>query len=139
MSRDRERAPQEGEAQAGGALRRRGAPEGYVKKLKPLPAKASISEKLEGDFDWIQLFVRDEAELKKAAPAVVRALRTDGMLWISYPKGTSKIQTDLTRDQGWDSLKAHDLKWLTLISVDETWSAFALRRYKPGEAKQSFR
>ena len=73
-----------------------GAPEGYVKKLKPHPAKASISEKLEGDFDWIQLFVR--------------ALRTDGMLWISYPKGTSKLQTDLTRDKGWDSLKAHDLK-----------------------------
>ena len=103
-------------------------------KLKPLPPKASISEQLQGDFDWIQLFVRTEAELKKVLPGVVRALSPEGILWISFPKGTSKIQTDLTRDEGWDSLKRYNLKWLTLISVDDTWSAFALRRYRPGEA-----
>ena len=51
----------------------------------------------------------------------------------------SKIQTDLTRDKGWESLSKLDLKWITLISVDETWSAFALRPYKPGEARQAFR
>jgi hypothetical protein len=116
-----------------------GAPEGYTKRLKPLPAGASLSEHLQGAFDWIQFFVRTEAELKKNLPRVVRALRPDGVLWISFPKGTSKVQTDLTRDQGWDSVKKHDLKWLTLVSIDETWSAFALRRYKPGEARQSFR
>ena len=29
--------------------------------------------------------------------------------------------------------------WLALISIDETWSAFSLRKSKPGEARQSFR
>ncbi len=49
-------------------------------------------------------------------------------VWCYYPKGTSKIQTDLTRDKGWDSLlKNNDIKWLSLISVDETWSAFSFR------------
>ncbi|HMK08759.1 MAG TPA: hypothetical protein VK449_06965 [Anaerolineales bacterium] len=115
------------------------APEGYLKKLRPLPAGASLSEKLAGDFDWIQLFVRKEADLKKSLPAVVRALRPDGMLWIAFPKSTSKIQSDLTRDQGWDPVKPYNLKWLTLVSVDDTWSAFALRRYRPGEARQTFR
>jgi len=66
-------------------------------------------------------------------------LNAQSMLWISFPKGTSKIQTDLTRDKGWESLKALDLKWITLISVNETWSAFALRPYKEGEKKESFR
>jgi hypothetical protein len=31
------------------------------------------------------------------------------------------------------------LKWTNLVSVNETWSAFSMRQYKKGEAKQSFR
>ncbi len=46
------------------------------------------------------------------------------------------MQTDLTRDKGWDALKGVDLKWITLISVNDTWSAFALRQYRTGETKQ---
>ena len=61
------------------------------------------------------------------------------MLWISFPKGTSKIQTDLTRDKGWEILQELELKWIHLVSVNETWSAFALRPYREGEEKQSFR
>ena len=37
-----------------------------------------------------------------------------------------------------DALRALDLKWINLISVDETWSAFSLRPYKPGDERQSF-
>jgi hypothetical protein len=115
------------------------APEGYLKALSPLPAGVEVAEKLRGQFDWVQIFVKKKAELDKLIPKVVRALRPESLLWISFPKGTSKIQTDLTRDKGWDALQKADLKWVTLISVDETWSAFALRPYKPGEKRQSFR
>lgn len=115
------------------------APEGYVNELRPLPEGVELAEKLTGKFDWIQLFVKTEAELAKQLPKVVRALKPEGMLWISFPKGSSKIQTDLTRDKGWDALKTTDLKWITLISVNELWSAFALRPYKAGEVKQNFR
>ena len=115
------------------------APEGYLKELSPLPAGVKVAERLQGEFDWVQIFVKDKAELDKLIPKVVRALKPDSLLWISYPKGTSKIQTDLTRDKGWDSLQKANLKWVTLISVNETWSAFALRPYKPGEKRQSFR
>jgi hypothetical protein len=34
---------------------------------------------------------------------------------------------------------ATDLMWLGLVSIDATWSAFSLRRYRPGEARQTFR
>ena len=60
-------------------------------------------------------------------------------IWISFPKGTSKLQTDLTRDKGWEPLAGSDLMWLSLVSVDDTWSAFGLRPYKSGEARQTFR
>jgi len=73
------------------------------------------------------------------APQVVASLKPTSLLWISFPKGTSRIQTDLTRDVGWDSLQPAGLKWTNMISVDETWSAFSLRHFRPGEARKSFR
>jgi hypothetical protein len=42
-----------------------------------------------------------------------------------FDKGTSKIQTDLTRDRGWDVVGQADLKWVNLVSVNEIWSAFS--------------
>ena len=112
------------------------APENYVDTLKH---DTALSPTLNGKFDWIQIFVRDKAELDALAPKAAKALNPESMLWISFPKGTSKIQTDLTRDKGWESLQALELKWITLVSVNETWSAFALRPYKKGEEKQLFR
>lgn len=115
------------------------APEGYLQELGPLPGGGQVSEKLSGKFDWVQVFVKNKAELDELAPRLARALKPDALLWISYPKGTSKVQTDLTRDKGWEAIQQADLKWITLVSVNETWSAFALRPYKPGEERQSFR
>ena len=115
------------------------APDGYLEALQPLPAEAEVAEQLVGTFDWVQLFVKTQAELEHVLLRVRAVLKPAGTLWITFPKGTSKIQTDLTRDKGWDALRALDLKWINLISVDETWSAFSLRPYKPGEERQSFR
>lgn len=115
------------------------APDGYLAELAPLPADVKMGTRLQGKFDWVQLFVKTQAELAKTLPKVLNALKPESTLWITFPKGASKIQTDLTRDKGWDLLRQADLKWLTLVSVNPTWSAFALRPYKPGEARQTFR
>lgn len=112
------------------------APEGYQAELTPLPEGVEVKDQLEGEFDWIQLFATSQAEFEDIGPDAIAALRSESMLWISFPKGSSKIQTDLTRDKGWDSLKGVDLRWVNLVSVNDTWSAFALRPYRPGEAKQ---
>lgn len=112
------------------------APENYVDALRH---NAALSPTLNGKFDWIQIFVKSKAELEALAPKAAKALKPESMLWISFPKGTSKIQTDLTRDKGWDILRDLDLKWINLVSVNEVWSAFSLRPYKEGEQKQSFR
>jgi hypothetical protein len=98
-----------------------------------------IATAIDGTHDWILLYVEDRAALEAAVPSTAAALELPGTLWIAYPKGSSKRQTDLTRDQGWDALAAADLMWLSLISIDDTWSAFSLRHYRPGEARQTFR
>ncbi|MBI5841961.1 MAG: hypothetical protein HZB19_17885 [Chloroflexi bacterium] len=115
------------------------APSGCPDQLTA-PRDADISTRFEfGPFDWLQVFVKSKAELDSLAPLLVKALKPVSLLWLTFPKGTSKIQTDLTRDKGWDSLQALDLKWINQVSVNETWSAFALRPYKEGEARRSFR
>jgi hypothetical protein len=109
------------------------APENYVKELQH---DTEVSRKLSGKFDWIQIFAKNQKELASLAPKAASALKPDSILWLSFPKGTSKIQTDLTRDKGWEGVQHLDLRWVTLISVNENWSAFALRPYKAGEKKQ---
>jgi len=115
------------------------APEGYLEELGPLPEGVSVATHLRGRFDWVQMFAQEQAEVEKAAPKARASLKPDGLLWMSFPKGSSRIQTDLTRDKGWDSLSALDLKWVTLVSVNAVWSAFALRPYRSGEVRQSWR
>ena len=111
-------------------------PENY---LQGLQHDTEISSTLRGKFDWIQIFVKNKAELDTLAPKAANALKPESMLWITFPKGSSKIQTDLTRDKGWDEVQKLDLKWINLVSIDDTWSAFSMRPYKEGEKKQSFR
>jgi hypothetical protein len=115
------------------------APDGYLDELGPLPADTELSHELTGTFDWVQIFVRSKAELDALVPQLAGALKPSSLLWITFPKGSSKMQTNLTRDVGWEALQQADLKWITLISVNPTWSAFSLRPYKPGEQRQSFR
>jgi hypothetical protein len=114
------------------------APDGYLDRLGP-PAGTPVGTTLDGPLDWIQVFVATSAELAAVVPGITKAVASDGLVWICYPKGSSKRQTDLTRDRGWEPLEGSDLMWLSLVSVDDTWSAFGLRPYKPGEARQTFR
>ena len=95
------------------------------------PERVTIEHSLNGKYDWVQVFVRTKAELEELYPALFRALKPESMLWISFPKGSSGFQTDLSRDKGWEQVTG--LKWLNLVSVNLKWSAFSLRPYKKGE------
>jgi len=116
-----------------------GAPPGYRKALGELPEGVTLAAALRGSYDWIQIFARSAADLRALAPRAVRALRAEGLLWVSFPKGTSAMQTDLTRDRGWEALRHYGLKWIVLVAVDDTWSAFCVRPFRAGEARRSFR
>lgn len=113
------------------------APAGYLEELQPLPEGATVASKLGKEHDWIQVFCATKADLDTLAPKAAAALAPVSILWLCFPKGSSKIQTDLTRDVGWDVLEQLGLKWVTLVSVNDTWSAFGLRPHRANEEKQT--
>lgn len=100
------------------------APENYTPEL---PESVTLVEGEAGNLDFIHLFVRNKAELDANAPRAMNALKEDGLLWISYPKRSSKVETDITRDNGWDVMTQAGLRGVAQVSVDETWSALRFR------------
>src|SRR5262249_2003824 len=93
----------------------------------PLPAGAVVAGKAK-DPNQVHWFVRDRAQMEKELDKVLKLLRPGVTIWTYYPKGSSKVQTDLTRDKGWDTLLKHEeIQWVSLISFDATWSPFSYR------------
>src|SRR5262249_41778078 len=85
------------------------APAGYLSKLVPLPDGVEIAATPEGQFDFVQLFVNDLAQLQALLPLAVQAVKPDALLWIAYPKGSAKTGTDLNRDRLWAAVSEHHL------------------------------
>src|SRR3954451_24892061 len=75
------------------------APEGYMALLGALPDGVIIASALEGTFDFIHAFAKNRWELESQFPALKGALAKDGMLWISWPKGSSKLKRDLSENE----------------------------------------
>jgi hypothetical protein len=91
--------------------------------------------------DLILFFAPDKETLEKLMPVVKQVISPDGIVWAAYPKGASKIQTDLTRDKGWDSVSPEEWQYLNLISLDDKWSAFSFRKAgdKPTKVRRALR
>ena len=100
---------------------------GYEDALQPLPEGARISQNAAGQHDVVQLFPRTKSDVDRLAPVALQALKPGGVLWASFPKGSSKIQTDLTRDRGWDAFRDRGWRIVTVVSLDDTWSAGRFR------------
>lgn len=103
------------------------APDGYRALLGALPEGVELHDQPEGSYDFIQLFIRNKAQLERDAPVAIAALKQDGMFWISYPKQSSKVPTDITRDRGWDVVEQSGLQGVAMVSVDDVWSAMRFR------------
>lgn len=107
------------------------------KALSPLPMGVKITTVKSVPCDHIYWFVKTVAEVVEQQAEVLKLLKPNVLLWVMHPKGTSKIQTDLTRDKGWDSLMAiKDLAWFSYISFNDTWTAVGVRRKTEADKKR---
>lgn len=103
------------------------APEDYETRLAPLPRGVSVHDGLDGLHDLIHLFVANREQLEGELPPLIDHLKDDGWLWVSYPKGSSKVKTDINRDSIWEYAVGLGLKAVHQMSVDEIWSAIRFR------------
>ncbi|MBN8675739.1 MAG: YdeI/OmpD-associated family protein [Chitinophagales bacterium] len=113
------------------------APVDFKKGLQSLPAGVKITDNGK-EYNQVHWFVLNRAQLEKEMSKVMKLLKPGVTVWVYYPKGSSKIQTDLTRDKGWDCLLAESdkLTWINLISFNETWSVFGFRAKTEADKKK---
>jgi hypothetical protein len=103
------------------------APPEYRRALGTLPAGVTLDAKL-ADADVVHLFVRDRAELAREWPAIAGTVRDAAVVWISYPRKSGPMTTDLTRDVGWEPVGDTGFEGVSQVAVDETWSALRFKR-----------
>lgn len=98
------------------------APEGYDATLGELPAHVFVASSLGSTLDFIQFFTRKREELEKMFPTLKQALAQDGQLWISWPKKSAKVSTDLDENMIRAIGLQNGLVDVKVIAVDEVWS-----------------
>jgi len=102
-------------------------PAGYPEALAPLPEGVEIVNRSDVPVNMVLLFVDQRAVLDASLPEVIPALTASTLFWIAYRKGGSKAGTDLNRDRLWEALAPWNWNSVTLIALDERWSAMRFR------------
>jgi hypothetical protein len=111
---------------AGTRLLLRDAPADYAQLLEPMPEAVSFAARAAAEVDIAHVFVTRQTDLKRHLEALRAALREDAAVWVSWPKKTAKVATDITEDairdlalpMGWVDIK--------VCAVDAVWSGLKL-------------
>jgi hypothetical protein len=79
-----------------------------------------------GTYDAIHAFTKSRAELAAGLPKLRKHLNSDGMIWISWPKKSSRVATDITEDVVRAEALKLDLVDIKVAAVDDVWSGLKL-------------
>jgi len=92
-----------------------------IEVLRTLPAKSTTG--------FVLAFAITQLELDAVSAQLCRAAQGDAVVWIAYPKGTSKrYKAEFNRDCGWPVLTAGGFDTVRQVAIDEDWSALRFRR-----------
>ncbi|MCB9080752.1 MAG: DUF3052 domain-containing protein [Lewinellaceae bacterium] len=98
-------------------------PSDYFHLFSDLPEDLVVIENPQpATLDFIHAFCRTQKELFGLANNFKEALKKTGMLWVSWPKGSSSIPTDLKRDMIRESLLALGLVDVKVAAINDDWS-----------------
>lgn len=92
----------------------------FAKNVTPLLKSRKI--------DFALVFAISHKQLQDILRDVVPALHTDAKLWVAYPKVSSKIVSDLSRDCNWECISQFGFEGVRLITLDNIWSAMRFRK-----------
>jgi hypothetical protein len=113
-----------------------GAPSSYKAWLDPLPRGARLQTRLSPNAAFVHRFVTSRKELAADFPKLAGALTDEGTLWISWPKRTSGVDTDLTENVIRDLGLPLGLVDVKVCAIDEVWSGLKFVRRVENRSKQ---
>lgn len=102
------------------------APDNFLKLVAPLPEGVRIVSQIASDTDIVHIFSADKKLLSRALVAALKKIRPDGAIWVSWPKKSSKVPTDITEDAVRDVALPLGLVDIKVCAVDEVWSGLKL-------------
>jgi hypothetical protein len=99
-------------------------PDHYFTLFSDFPENVDLQAELKDEsIDFIHLFVQYQRDLEKFVVENKPLLKKNGTMWVSWPKGKSKIETDLKREPIREYLLDVGLVDVKVCAVDEDWSA----------------
>ena len=102
------------------------SPDGYTDLLGPLPQGVRVVLPARGSLDFIHLFSTDRAELARKLPELKQKIVENGMIWVSWPKKTSRVPSTITEDAIRKIALPLGLVDIKVCAVDEVWSGLKL-------------
>jgi hypothetical protein len=106
------------------------APESFepeIASLKGVTVRRSMADAKQVDFSLS--FATKQKEVDALAKIVARKTTGDAIVWIAYPKKSSKKYTcEFNRDSGWPSMGEAGFEPVRMVAIDEDWSALRFRR-----------
>ena len=103
------------------------APRGFRETLGELPDGVHLGTRAGGrEIDVVVAFFSRRAALEERLPALMDAMDVDGGLWISWPKRSSGVETDITEDVLREVCLPLGLVDNKVCAIDETWSGLRL-------------
>jgi hypothetical protein len=95
----------------------------FAKNVTPLLKSRKI--------DFALVFAISHKQLDEIFRDVVPALNENAKFWVAYPKVSSKIVSDLSRDCNWECLAKFGFEGVRLIALDNIWSAMRFKKREP--------
>lgn len=74
-------------------------------------------------YPFVLTFFFSNFDVEQYGIHTLNSVSEDGMLWMAYPKKSSKLYSDLTRDSGWSLIQDAGWVGVSLIAIDDDWSA----------------
>lgn len=97
------------------------APNDFEHQLE-LPEHVTLRGNSKKPLDFVVLFVKSQDALKKEFSRYAKQLTPGGMLWISWPKKTSGVQSDLNENVVRDIGLAKGMVDVKVCALDDVWS-----------------
>lgn len=97
-------------------------PAHYLDLFTDFPDVALIEHPKETEIDFIHFFGTSKKDMEKQTVQLKPFLKNNGTLWVSWPKKSSKIASDLSRDYIREHLLANGLVDVKVCAVDKDWS-----------------